>query len=194
MRQQGGRARFPRRRANLADPDEHLRLARWCHLQGLRPQALAEVKAAVELRPEHDESRRLLAYLEQAARRRAETVKTPVPPAPLLAKPALELSADAMSQFATQVQPILMERAAARCHVAGTGAAFRLQRTDAAGLANRRATQQNLTAVLAQLNLQQPEYSKLLVKAVSAHGPTGRGACCAAARPKRSRPWRTGCG
>src|SRR5215510_2445544 len=44
---------FLRRRANLADPDERLRLARWCHLQGLRDQALVEVKAAVELRPDH---------------------------------------------------------------------------------------------------------------------------------------------
>lgn len=163
---------FLRRRANLADPDEHLRLARWCHLQGLRPQALAEVKAAVELRPEHDESRRLLAYLEQAARRRTEAVKAPTPPPTPLEKPALELSADAVSQFATQVQPILMN-ACARCHVASTGEVFRLQRAYEAGLTNRRATQQNLTAVLAQLNLRQPEYSKLLVKAVSAHGRTG---------------------
>jgi len=37
--------------ANLNDPDERLRLANWCHLNGLRDQALAEVKAAVDLRP-----------------------------------------------------------------------------------------------------------------------------------------------
>src|SRR5262245_55617209 len=37
---------FLARRANLDDPDERLRLARWCHLHGLRDQALAEVRAA----------------------------------------------------------------------------------------------------------------------------------------------------
>ena len=41
---------FLRSRANLADADEHLRLGEWCRLNGLHDQALAEVKAAVELR------------------------------------------------------------------------------------------------------------------------------------------------
>jgi hypothetical protein len=163
---------FLRRRANLNDPDERLRLARWCHLGGLPEQALAEVKAAVALRPEHDESRRLLHYLEQPARPSAGAASPPAPAVSPLDRPVVELSADALGQFATQVQPILMN-ACARCHVAGTGGAFRLQRTYAAGWTNRRITQQNLAAVLAQLNLRQPERSKLLVKAVSAHGPTG---------------------
>src|SRR5438874_13492773 len=44
---------FLRARANLLDPDERLRLARWCQLQGLRRQALEEASAAVELRPSH---------------------------------------------------------------------------------------------------------------------------------------------
>src|SRR5262249_56616653 len=35
---------FLRRRTNLNDPDDRLRLARWCHLQGLRDQALVEAK------------------------------------------------------------------------------------------------------------------------------------------------------
>src|SRR5215470_9273610 len=33
---------FLRSRANLLDPDERVRLARWCHLQGLHGQALEE--------------------------------------------------------------------------------------------------------------------------------------------------------
>ena len=41
---------FLRGRANLSDADERLRLAEWCRLNGLHDQALAEVKAAVELR------------------------------------------------------------------------------------------------------------------------------------------------
>src|SRR5438105_14240595 len=34
--------RYLHARANRLDPDERLRLARWCHLHGLRAQALAE--------------------------------------------------------------------------------------------------------------------------------------------------------
>src|SRR5438067_2033375 len=41
---------FVRDRANLTDPDERLRLAAWCRLNGLHEQAVAEVKAAVDLR------------------------------------------------------------------------------------------------------------------------------------------------
>src|SRR5207244_1246284 len=71
---------------------------------------------------------------------------------------------------ATRVQPILMN-ACARCHLAE--GAFQLQRTASDGVVNRKAMQQNLAAVVTQLNLRQPEFSPLLVKAISAHGPTG---------------------
>ena len=163
---------FLRRRANLSDPDERLRLARWCHLRGLSEQALAEVKAAVELRPEHEESRRLLHYLEHPVRPSQGTTPPTAAAVQPVAKPAIELSADSLSRFATHVQPILMN-ACARCHVSGAAGSFRLRRTYAAGLTNRRTTQQNLAAVLAQLNLRQPERSRLLIKAISAHGPAG---------------------
>ena len=41
---------YLRTRANLRDPDEHLRLAYWCQLHGLRKHALEEAKEAVNLR------------------------------------------------------------------------------------------------------------------------------------------------
>src|SRR5215469_13770065 len=56
---------FLRSRANLEDADERLRLANWCRFNGLRSQALAEVRAAAELRPDHAETRRLLEHLKQ---------------------------------------------------------------------------------------------------------------------------------
>ncbi len=166
---------FLRRRSNLDDPDERLRLARWCHLQGLREQALVEVKAAVELRPDHAESKRLLQYLEQSARYAEEAVKPPPEPArprPLAEAPAIDLSAEAVGLFATRVQPILMN-ACARCHLAEGAGAFQLERTSSDGVVNRKAMQHILPAVVAQLNLRQLEASPLLIKAVSAHGPTG---------------------
>src|SRR5262249_42742964 len=169
---------FLRRRTNLNDPDERLRLARWCHLQGLRDQALIEIKVAVELRPDHAESKRLLQYLEQSIRYAEGTAKTPPPPKKLSPPahasetPAVDLTAEAVGLFATHVQPILMN-ACARCHLAEGAGAFQLQRAYFDGMTNRKAMQQNLAAVLTQLNLRQPEFSPLLVKAISAHGPTG---------------------
>ncbi len=166
---------FLRQRTNLDDPDERLRLARWCHLQGLRAEALAEVRAAVALRPGHDESRRLLGYLRESQRAAAEAPKRPAAQTGAgkqAGRPPVELSAEATGLFASRVQPILMN-ACARCHVARAGEAFRLQRTHGAGTVNRRLTQLNLTAVLGQLNLREPELSPLLVKAVRAHGPEG---------------------
>jgi hypothetical protein len=165
---------FLRKRANLDDADERLRLARWCHLQGLREEALAEVKEAVRLRPEHDESRRLQQYLEQSQRAAAaEPAQAPAKPATRPApKLSVELSAESMSLFTTRVQPILMN-ACAKCHLADGAGAFKLERAHEIGAGNRRAVQQNLAAVLAQLNYRQPELSPFLIKATSAHGPAG---------------------
>lgn len=165
---------FLRTRANLQDPDERLRLARWCHLQGLRDEALTEVKAAVELRADHAESQRLLRYLSQSVRHapQATASATPAPKTPYKEPPAITITGDSLGQFATRIQPILMN-ACARCHAAtGHEGAFRLERSSGQGLASRRSLQVNLAAVLAQLHSKQPERSPLLVKAMSAHGPT----------------------
>jgi len=166
---------FLRKRANLQDPDERLRLARWCHLQGLPKEALTEAKAAVELRPEDADGQRLLRYLSQAARHASEGATAAAKPektAPRSDLPAITINSESLSQFATRVQPILMN-ACARCHAAADhDSAFRLERSTQQGPSNRRAVQVNLAAVLAQLHSQQPERSPLLVKAASAHGPT----------------------
>src|SRR5262245_39366165 len=66
---------FLRKRANLEDADERLRLARWCHLQGLKAEALVEVREATRLRPEHAETLRLCQYLEQSVRAAEEPAK-----------------------------------------------------------------------------------------------------------------------
>jgi hypothetical protein len=159
---------FLRRRANLHDADERLRLARWCHLHGLRAQALAEVTAAVELRPDHAESRRLLDCLRQSAG--AAPAATPAPAAaePGAKAPPPDLSAESLCTFRTRVQPILMN-ACANCHANGHGGTFKLTRVYEDGGVNRKVMQRNVAAVLAQVNLRQPQGSPLLTKAVSAH-------------------------
>jgi hypothetical protein len=159
---------YLRSRANLDDADERLRLASWCRQHGLREQALAEVQEAVNLRPQHVASRRLLDHLLQAQPILEIAAKpAPEPEAPVV---PVDLTADALGLFVTKVQPILMNTCAS-CHAADKGGKFKLTRCYETEAANRKVMQQNLAAVLAQVNLKEPRVSPLLTKAVSVHGP-----------------------
>src|SRR5262249_16659336 len=141
--------RFLRQRANLRDADECIRLGRWCQLHGLRTEALAEAKAAVELRPHSAEAQHLLQTLQKP---RAAPVPTPAPPIQAAtlktpaSVPAIEVNAEAMGQFISRVQPVLMN-ACASCHVSGHAGSFQLVRALEGGMVNRHATQVNLQAV-----------------------------------------------
>lgn len=161
-----------RRIANLEDPDERVRLARWCHLHGLRAEALEEARAAQALRPEHPECLRLLRALQSGASTAGRRVD---PPAHAAARPeagglsAVDVTAESLALFTTRVQPILMN-ACATCHASGRGGNFRLTRTFDDPTIARRATQENLAAAAAQLNGERPEASPLLTRAVALHG------------------------
>jgi hypothetical protein len=160
---------FLRGRANLNDADERLRLAEWCRQHGLRTQALAEVQEAVKLRPQNAASRRLLDHLRQMQLTGEAVAKSPHEPGSESPAISVDLSADAVGVFATRVQPILMNTCA-ECHAADKGGKFKLTRSyDSEGL-NRRVVQQNLAAVIAQVDVHEPRVSPLLTKAVSAHG------------------------
>jgi hypothetical protein len=160
---------YLRARANLRDPDERLRLARWCHLHGLRIQAVAEITAAVEMRPHHAESQGLLQTFRRSAATVAQARPTLPEPAATSLEPTIEVSAELMGQFVTRVQPVLMNTCAS-CHVAGRGGSFKLVRALEGGVVSPRATQHNLHAVLAQIQRAHWEGSPLLIKAVSMHG------------------------
>jgi hypothetical protein len=176
------------RRINLDDPDERLRLARWCRANGLHQQGLAELQAAATLRPEHAETRRLLHHWTQAAltttpAKPAMPTK-PQPAAPDL--PSIEVSSESLGQFATRVQPILMNTCAC-CHATGRGGRFQLRQVYEDSISNRQTVERNLAAVLAEINLNQPENSPLLIKAVSDHAHIGR----APLRDRQIAPYRT---
>ena len=185
---------YLRRRTNLDDPDERLRLARWCRSNGLQQQALAELRAAAALRPDHAETRRLLRYWQQAAAHvapqagssrdgRTSVVDTSrsLPPTP-----PIEVTTESLGLFATRVQPILMNTCA-RCHATGKGGNFHLIQVFEDGMSNRRTLERNLAAVLAEVNVNQPEASQLLIKAVSDHAHTGQ----APLRDRQAAPYRT---
>ncbi len=159
------------RQANLRDPDERVRLARWCQMNGLHARALAEVQEALRLRKDHPVARSLLAQLQAVSDNRA----APASPHPAKEEghaAPIDLSAETLSLFVGKVQPVLMN-ACATCHTTGRGGAFKLARCQDATL-NRRSLHQNLAAVLAQVDLDQPAISPLLYKAVSAHGGAAR--------------------
>ena len=174
-------------RANLRDPDERLRLARWCNSHGLHEQAIAEAQASLQLRLGHLDTIQLLAMLQRPA-----APASPPPPAaqtaPSIDPEPLEITSDCRALFATKVQPILMN-ACASCHATGKGGAFVLSRPS--DLAGQAALQANLRAAVAQISFDRPTTSPLLRKACSAHGGAAK-APWPISRHRRFRPWSLG--
>src|SRR5262249_5388730 len=148
-------------RANLGDADERYRLAKWCLVNNLRDQALDEARYALELRPEHAQTKSLIAILERGNAKMLSTssgepTKTsagrePSRPAPAAAP--IDVNAETLAHFTQKIQPILMNTCA-NCHTEGRGGPFQLYRAGDGG--HRAATQRNLAAVIAQLNVQKP--------------------------------------
>jgi hypothetical protein len=154
---------FMRSRANLGDPDERLRLAKWCQLNHQIERARIEARVALEMRPKHFETRQLVKLLEiTTTPKSAKPAVDPLPPIP-----RIDLSFESVTAFNQKVQPILMNTCI-NCHSGAYTGKFRLYRLNEGG--DRAATQRNLAAVLAQVYLDKPAASPLLVMAVSAHG------------------------
>jgi hypothetical protein len=163
---------FLRAKADLKDADERLQLAQWCLDMNLGERALEEATAADLLRPHHAQTQHLLARLRepQAAPPTGPPMPPPqVEPPPEPPAPAPDLPAAVVGQFANKVEPILLN-ACASCHAAGRGGSFKLMRAGDVAALKRKATQENLVAVLGQVNQVQPQASPLLTKAVSVHG------------------------
>jgi hypothetical protein len=159
---------YLRTQANLDDADEHLRLALWCRDHNLPTEALTEVREAVKLRPTDSASTALLVRLETDARTTPNRAKATEEDEPVAQPLAVDLTAQCMGQFISHVQPILMNSCAS-CHAnSKTNSRFRLMHT--ADLGSRKATQENLAAVLNQLNLSTPQASLFLTKALGVHG------------------------
>jgi hypothetical protein len=160
---------YLRGRTNLHDLDERLKLARWCLLYDLKLEGLSEAKAALELKPSCVEAQRLLRCFQ-----RTEDVPSPTKPArpvePARSTQAIDVSMEDSTQFATRVQPILMN-ACVSCHGTEKSGAFHLTNTFDEGALNRKATQENLAAALAQINRANWQASPLLTKAMTIHGP-----------------------
>lgn len=155
---------YMRSRANLGDPDERLRLAKWCQLNHQIEFAREEAKCALEMRPKHAQTNQFVKLLEVTTT--CKSVK-PASEPELPPVPHIDLSFESVTAFTLKVQPILMNTCV-NCHTGTYTGSFHLYRLHEGG--DRIATQRNLAAVLSHVNLDKPVASPLLVMAVSAHG------------------------
>lgn len=174
--------------ANLKDPDERVRLARWCQVNGLKEYALQEAKVALDMRPDHAETVGLVQTLQRFSISSnpalpPQAQPTPAPPRFTSAPKSVDVSNEAFALFSTRVQPILMNTCVS-CHTGGRGGGFQLVRATEGG---RVAAQANLTAALEYINVEKPVLSPLLLKAVSTHG----GATVPPLKGRQSPPFQT---
>ncbi|MBX9681157.1 MAG: hypothetical protein K2X38_20560 [Gemmataceae bacterium] len=161
-----------RSEANLADPDERIRLARWCTTNGLRPEALDEAKAALELRPQSKAIQQMVEMLKRASDSSAAAASGIVTTgatdtATTASPPQMDIGSESYAVFVGKVQPILMNTCAS-CHATGKGGEFRLFKAHEGGA--KVSAMRNLASVLAYVTPDRPTASPVLAKAVSAHG------------------------
>jgi hypothetical protein len=171
--------RYMRGRVSSTDPSARLVVARWCMLNGLREQALAEAKEIVQLQPE-SESKAAKAALDLVRSLEESLKQFPPDGSVAAAKPQagklvtvadtdMEITPEGATSFATRVQPILAN-VCIDCH-SRTDHPGRFKLTRVTEFEpGPQATQDNLRATIGQLLKSDPVNSPLLVKAITVHG------------------------
>jgi hypothetical protein len=177
-------------RANLRDPHERLRLARWCWNQNLLEQARAEADAALQLAPKFVEAQRLARNLADArpvqAGARTDKSSGSTFAVGHAADSALRSHAprpitehaynqETLQSFTRKIQPILFNSCAtAQCHGGSLPNGFTLHKPFGNGGVSAQMTRQNLLQTLNLLDKEDPAGAPLLRKAVERHGGGSR--------------------
>ncbi|MEZ6141150.1 MAG: hypothetical protein R3B84_11325 [Zavarzinella sp.] len=159
-----------RKRANLDDADERLRVARWCFQHELLPEAIVEARQAVSMRASFVLAERYLAYLQKLAEYQASAAKN-THPAPLTPdldtvvelKP-LPYNPETFAYFSRYIQGIL-NNSCATCHTKEKQSSFVLSRRNGPDGLN-----QNIQEVMKIVDYRQPAKSKILKMALLPHG------------------------
>jgi len=159
--------KFMRSQANLHDPDERIRLARWCSVNQLPEYAQEEAEQALKMRPQDSEVKYLVLALQRQIEKKHQQVTDVAPPKAPSPVPQIDISQESMVAFQNKTQIILIN-SCGRCHSGDKGGDFQLQLLHDSG--ERTATQRNLATVLRQINFEHPKMSPLLYKANSLHG------------------------
>jgi hypothetical protein len=159
-------------RANRRDADERLRLARWCAVNLLQEEALAEARAAARMRPGFAAAEQYVRLLEAVAKAVPPAAdpsvvpakaETPAPDA-VTDVPAVDYNSESFPMFAGKVNAVLLNTCAS-CHARPDVKAMHLTRVGGRGGATR-----NLMAALPHVNAMDPAASAILLKAVTPHG------------------------
>lgn len=159
-------------RANLRDADERLRLARWCAVNEMLTEAMAQAKAAIRMRPGFAAAERLVASLELAANSPTSKnepavvqAKAETPTRETVAEvPVVDYNSESFPLFVSKVNAILTN-ACAVCHARNDVKVFKLTR-----LGGRSGATKNMLAALPHVNPKDPGASVILTKAVTPHG------------------------
>lgn len=161
----------------LPSADDHCDLAKWCITYHQYNFAREELRRALKKAPGHAGARQMLLQIEEVLDRPKET------PAATYAARQDKTSVDAESLgglsretaavFTTKIQPLLKHKCGnASCHGPNTDQQFRLQAPGPVNQGHRVFSERNLSAILKEIDLLDPEQSRLLVKGRQAHGGT----------------------
>lgn len=151
--------------------DARLAVAKWCTLNGLREQALAEAHLILKLTPGHRGATDLARSMEESLRQFPPDGSHPKTQGALVteSEPEPDVTAEAATTFVSRAQPVLANQCM-ECHARDNHAsAFKLKRVTGFEVGPQ-TTHGNLRAVASQLKKDDPANSPLLVKALAAHG------------------------
>ena len=170
---------YHRMRASFQNlsPDVHLHLARWCLSHQMKSAARREALDALHLDPNRQDAKGILESLARMERRLKESEGKPKDLQQTIAESMVShrlslggLPAEQARQFTLRIQPIMINKCA-QCH-ASHKTEFQLVRYGR--IMKPRISEQNLAAVLAQVDLESPESSPLLVHSMTMHGGSRR--------------------
>ncbi len=160
--------RVMRERSNGRDPDERVRLVRWCLENGLRDEALEEAENLLASWPNDARLKDIAAGLRQIG---PTTRVMPATPPQMDSGKVIDVeppvyNPESFGMFVSKVQPILMNLCIS-CHGGEKGGSFSLVRADQS---DRSAAVHNLSVALKHLNRSKPQESPFLLKSIAAHG------------------------
>jgi hypothetical protein len=167
---------FLKQRSKGKDPQDGLRLARWCLKHELAEQARLEAEEVLAHQPKNLEAQRIIRAVTDAGTQLA-------PGAPSQSKPPVTLatagehsySPETLRSFTQRLQPVLINSCGTgACHGGGKGTGFELQRPPSISLVQPNLTRHNLVQTLRLIDKDDSPNSALLRKALEAHGGATR--------------------
>ncbi len=183
---------YTRRKARRIDlsstADAHLEMAQWCLQHGLFEFAMTELVEARIIDPRHPQLlvvERRLAQTKELASRKAPPAEAGSLVFDEQVRPAVaseeqertgfgEIPLWARTEFIKRIQPMIVHSCAnSGCHLPNSPQEMRVDRNALNGVGKPELIHRNLAAVIAEVDLANPEASRLLTLGATAHGKPG---------------------